>query len=737
MRLERLVVSSSGVDVTIDMNQRVTVISLIDEFDRRRISELLVRALQNQQPRDGSTTIVDDSGTSGVMVRSDGTESSDVILHVDGLRSRCVISAPAPLEPTPGLSAELRRLALELTDVSSTVELAREELAALDNALAGSSDTAEMRRRLLEDLEPIERRIVTAAQTQAREQMTVLDDELAELGALLENLELDDAERDDRVVAAAAQSSEHAQAWRDAATDAALLRALLVEGDPSRKAELDELIALPNEVPSRLASRFQAWFQAVQACVELEAQLVDLRAKCDAVLGSSATVRTLALHDPNELYGRVEAIELAEQEVSEAMPVAPDVAEEATPEVDTSKGRLGRLRRRKEVQETSAELFSPTLQWVSATFDPEARQRAALAVDSHDELLAAWNVDFPEISPESARAHELDVRVAHARCVEDVEHFELVDETELERERTAEYRDLKAGSLQELLVPFGLAPSTDVLDEVERLVFRRERAEAVREAIEATKAERDIGVLLDQAIATVVNDVRGATQGSLETRLAAVERAAAAVVRGRSDMVPDRDALVAEYEELRAQRDDLKGLMNSTVQSIVAASDLRVAQVLLDERSLLLLELAALPEVTGFETLARRHIAAANEVRSLEAREAILRETWDQLGSRHVGSDPSTVAMEELESILRARLVAARLERLASVSGRGSFGRLPLILDDPFVDLDDEHRDRLLALVGEISADVQIVFLTEDRAVKSWARGSEFATLLEADSSAA
>ena len=737
MRLERLVVSSSGVDVTIDMHERVTVISLIDEVDRRTITDLLVRALQNQQPRDELTTMLDESGTSGVVVRGDGERASDVVLHLDGLRNRCVISAPAPVEPTPGLSAELRRLALELADVSSSLDLAREELASLAGSLSGSGETAETRRRLLEALEPIERRIITTARTEACEQAAMLDDEIAKLSALIETFELDSDERDEKVAEAAAKLASLSAAWRQASAAAATSRVALREDDPSQRTELDFLVGLPEAAPAGLRKSADKWKRAVEEVDALSERLREVRDRCDTVLSASSTVRQLVTHDPDELFDRVAALELAESEVAESLPEAPTAdATSAVVETPSLSGRRGW--RRKKQEEDTTEDFSSTLQWVAATFDPDARARADKALERLHELSTEWNADFPEISYVVARSRENDVRAAWSRRLADNELFELAEDTEAEFQLAYEALVEQTSKLSELLGEFGLQPSSDAVEKVGELLQRRERAQAVRDAVEATRLEREASVELEQIVSSLAEDVEGATLGSLETRESAVERAAAAaVVRSETTGAPDIEGLRAEREALAALRERFQDILSSNAKSIEAARDLQVAETLIDERTMLHLELAALPDVSGFEMLARRHIAVANEVRTLEARQSILRDAWEALGDRHIGADPSTVAMEELESILRARLVAARLERLASVAGRGSFGRLPLILDDPFVDLDDEHRDRLLQLVGEISADVQIVFLTEDRSVKAWARNSDYAALLEADSSAA
>ncbi len=62
--------------------------------------------------------------------------------------------------------------------------------------------------------------------------------------------------------------------------------------------------------------------------------------------------------------------------------------------------------------------------------------------------------------------------------------------------------------------------------------------------------------------------------------------------------------------------------------------------------------------------------------------------------------------------------LAARLAEARSVAGEG----LPLLIDDAFHQLDPGVKMRLLEQLGRSSGDPQIVFLTEDQDVTSWAR---------------
>jgi hypothetical protein len=65
----------------------------------------------------------------------------------------------------------------------------------------------------------------------------------------------------------------------------------------------------------------------------------------------------------------------------------------------------------------------------------------------------------------------------------------------------------------------------------------------------------------------------------------------------------------------------------------------------------------------------------------------------------------------------------ALVERLAEARSIGANGEsLPLLLDDPFHDVDPTLKPLLLELLGTAAGSPQIVYLTEDEDVAAWAR---------------
>jgi hypothetical protein len=67
-----------------------------------------------------------------------------------------------------------------------------------------------------------------------------------------------------------------------------------------------------------------------------------------------------------------------------------------------------------------------------------------------------------------------------------------------------------------------------------------------------------------------------------------------------------------------------------------------------------------------------------------------------------------------------ARVLVTRLSEVRHF-GRGGES-YPLFLDDPFVDLEPGLKPSLLELLGHGAASPQLIFLTEDEDVASWAR---------------
>jgi hypothetical protein len=104
--------------------------------------------------------------------------------------------------------------------------------------------------------------------------------------------------------------------------------------------------------------------------------------------------------------------------------------------------------------------------------------------------------------------------------------------------------------------------------------------------------------------------------------------------------------------------------------------------------------------------------ALANREEIEEA--ARMRREVDALGA--LSSTAPTVADDLVGDL--AHVIVTRLAEARAVGGEG----VPLLLDDPFRGLDPAIKPMLLELLGRSAGEPQILFLTEDEDVASWAR---------------
>ena len=82
-----------------------------------------------------------------------------------------------------------------------------------------------------------------------------------------------------------------------------------------------------------------------------------------------------------------------------------------------------------------------------------------------------------------------------------------------------------------------------------------------------------------------------------------------------------------------------------------------------------------------------------------------------------------TASAPALDNDLTTGMAHALIGRLAQLRHVGPNGdSFPLILDDPFIELDSSVKPGLLELLGRAASQQQIVFLTEDDDVASWAK---------------
>ena len=83
---------------------------------------------------------------------------------------------------------------------------------------------------------------------------------------------------------------------------------------------------------------------------------------------------------------------------------------------------------------------------------------------------------------------------------------------------------------------------------------------------------------------------------------------------------------------------------------------------------------------------------------------------------------PETRRLEEIGNLSRGtRAAAYLLLRIGLAQHMSSIHEpVPLILDDPLVDLDDTRKERFLDLLLRLAADIQIFLFTKDESIRTW-----------------
>ena len=256
------------------------------------------------------------------------------------------------------------------------------------------------------------------------------------------------------------------------------------------------------------------------------------------------------------------------------------------------------------------------------------------------------------------------------------------------------------GELTSEAEALGSAPEdAAVIDEVERRHVAVERAGA---ALEATR-RRTFWIAGASAAVTLPGVVMAGPAGLLFAAVAVVAVLASLAARarlaraGRAEELALARAGATSYLGFQLQR--VNGLLgdDTSRRALMGKAEARRA-------ALVTWQQLAGDIPVDWALANREEISAA----------ARLRRDVDVLGS--ISSTAPTVdddLTSELAHVLVSRLAAAR-----SVAGEG----VPLILDDPFGGVDPSVKPLLLELLGRSAGQPQIVFLTEDEDVASWAR---------------
>ena len=784
MRLQQLTLRMDGDELAMGFHDRLTVISGVAAHERAEVAQMLLGALAGGLRQPTELKYVDATGLplkaindgDGVVrhVNEDGTPAPNLLnvlsIDADALRKLCVLAGDDLGllttdigEPEPPELAEARQTLAEVSDELHRAMSARDTTEALRTQLA---DVEEQLRNLAEG---------EAKRRYARLLMKI-EQLRAEVAALEGGSEA--ATTHERLIAAAGDVRDLADRWR--AASARLLEALEDFGDRKRldAAAVLEAIDIPVRAPENLESMAAAYETAEAERAAIERRLQGLTASHLPQPTHPAVVRlgrlnqelvwdtarqALAanrqLEQASLALGGIDAdgteplivaeIEDAHADVEEAenvilgrrvpavsaatlaaiivvgglmlMPLAAPLGILAAMAVAAwavvlPKKQLERAQARED--EVLERAGIPTylafhMRRIDATITPETRQALRTAASVQKRAAAKWTELAGELDPAEALILESEVRDYADALANADGSGAIVDDL---RRRLVEQAEPAAAQARDRLLaacrPFGI---DDVHGAVP--IIREKAAAAVTAKLQRAveDAERDaemLGEKLDVRLAEL-----GFDEGDLEARVGGFEWALSTAEERLRTRASARPLQVVREElaglEAQARREGRPEWASSVTPADADAPDP-------DELERRRAELAS--AYSSAQRLVPDVQKLSDRRNAMERRVAVLEST---LGITSSGATRATAA--EVEPTLQARL--------ASVRRAGAHDEtLPLIMDEAFGRLGSEAKWTLLDMVDRVAAQVQIVYLTDDPDVITWARrrvGAGTLSLLE------
>jgi hypothetical protein len=350
------------------------------------------------------------------------------------------------------------------------------------------------------------------------------------------------------------------------------------------------------------------------------------------------------------------------------------------------------------------------LRRMEALKDPTLRLPLERAAQLHRKAMAEWRSLAGDMSPVEAVELEAEVR-AYAASVEALDGLGD-DVTETRRRLTEEIEPLveKAReALMDVCRPFGIEHPTLAADLVRQLA-EVARAARLQEALEHAEAE-------EAETRRVVEDVLvrlGYTDGDLGGRITAFEERAMLAdqrVRDRTKARSIRD-VNREIERLEALARTEHRPEFGTTFTTADGQEPDPDQLQMRRDLTATAYHTANRLVPDIELIADRKAA-------LERRVTFLEELHGESGV------PSTSKVAEIERYLQQRLTALRHcgpgDGAPGVGGNDSEA-LPLVMDECFLHLRADAKWAMLDLVDRLSAHAQVIYLTDDPEVSTWAR---------------
>ena len=784
MRLEQLTLQIAGDDLTLTFHDRLTVVSGIGGDERRELIDMLVGALAGGLKQRTELRYVDATGMR-VRAVSDG---DGTVRHLD--------EAGSPVTDIPrmlGLDADgMRRyahltaadLGLLATDIGvpepPELREARQALAELTEEVENAQQARDTAEALRNELEALEERLRNVQEGEAKrryaQMLMHLEQVRAEAAAIRGGSEA--AATHKRLVAAAPDVRRLAERWQRAATRLAAETDRFGDRERLEPDALEASLAVPSEVPADIDALAAAYEQAEAERAELEAKLQNWTISHLPEPSHPTVVRLGRLHQ-DMVWETAHAAVDAGHKMDEASlalggleadgTMADAAADlEAAHDVVQDAEQLAEKRRTpalifgvsaviaaigfvmllpllaplpllavagayawavvlpkkavEQAERAEAEVLerhripsylSFHIRRIQATLEPTTREGLEVAAYEHRRAMHHWTeIAGDDLTPDAALAIEDEVR----RYADALLHLEgsgaAVEET---RKRLVEVVEPTVERARRKLVracqPFGVDDLSVALKMVRhqagagataRLQQAMEKAEAdataIGEKLEARLAELgfDEGDLsariggFDWALARAEERLRtravARPLAEVEAELTQLE------ARVRHEARPEWDAKVSpadaeepDFVELEARRDDARSAYNAASRLVPDVQ--RVA----DRRS------------------------------ALERRVAVLEAGLDSTGAI------TRVTAREIEPQLQARLAAARRP--------GSHDEtIPLFVDEALSRLRAEVKWAILDMIERCANQVQMIYLTDDPDVVTWARrrvGVDALSLLE------
>jgi uncharacterized protein YhaN len=782
LRLEQLTLQIAGEELSLPFHERLTVVSGIGAAERLELVDMVVGALAGGLATPAEVHYVD---ATGLRVRAvsdgngsvrhlaeDGSPVADVFrslqLDTEGLRRLSHFGA-----------ADLGLLSIDIgaPEPPELVE-ARQALAAMTEELEQAvlaRDTAEALRADLEEMEDRLRHLKEGEAKRRYARLLVqLQQVRAEAAAVRGGSEAADTHH--RLIAGAADVRRLAQRWRRASVE--LAGEVEAFGDRERldPRALDEALGAPADVPvdlERLATAYeeieaerldleaklQNWtidhlpkpshpavvrlgridqravWEAARAAVEATRQLEEISLSLGGIEGdggSLAAVELESAHDAVEaaeqlgekrrgpaIIGGVTAVViglfallLAPVLALVAFAAAAGVAAWAIVLPPKALARAEQQEQEVLTRHGIPSYLAFHMRRIQATLEPATRESLEVATHEHRRAMNHWADLGGDLAPEDAIAMEKEIRdyaeaLGHLEgsgaAVEETRR-RLVEEVEpaMERARRKLLRACKPFGVEDLDIAVPMVrhqAAAAVTARLQRsLEAAEQEAEGLHQKLDARLAELgfddgDVDARLggfEWALSTAEERLKTRDHArpleDVEAELARLESEVRREARPEWDAnVSPADAEEPDAIELQARRDDAHGAWTAAARLV--------------------------PDV---RRITDRHSAVERRVSVLEAKLE---------GAGVTGR----VTTREIEPQLQARLAAVRRPSSHDET-------IPLLVDEALLRLDSEVKWSMLDMLERCSAQVQMVYLTDDPEVVTWARrrvGADALSLLE------